>query len=262
MRPLEFGWYLPTHGDTTAYGADRGANSGLSRTVRPRGAGGGRGRLRVSADPGRLGVLGGMDHGRVHGGALVAHQAADCGAARLHQSGAAGEDDLDLRPDVGRAHLHQPDRRPERERSRRRGRALRQGGTLRADGGGSLDPQGAVDHARPGELSKASSTSCRARISGRVRCSSRFQNSISAAARARPGNCRRSIPTCICSGAICRKRSRQYRRDQGDGARAWPRKRHRLRHAAAGDLPRERSGRLGGRRSDWCATPPSGRSRK
>jgi len=20
MRPLEFGWYLPTHGDTTAYG--------------------------------------------------------------------------------------------------------------------------------------------------------------------------------------------------------------------------------------------------
>src|SRR6476660_8330836 len=27
------------------------------------------------------------------------------------------------------------------------------------------------------------------------------------AARARPGNCRPNIPTCICSGATCRKRS-------------------------------------------------------
>ena len=43
--------------------------------------------------------------------------------------------------------------------------------------------------------------------SGRGRCSSRFRNSISAAARARPGNCPPSIPTCICSGATCRNRS-------------------------------------------------------
>jgi alkanesulfonate monooxygenase len=27
MRPLEFGWYLPTHGDTTAYGVDVGCHS-------------------------------------------------------------------------------------------------------------------------------------------------------------------------------------------------------------------------------------------
>jgi len=121
--------------------------------MRPRGAGGGAGRLRVSSDPGWLGVLGSLDHGRVHGGALLSHQAADRGAARLHQSGAARQDDLDLRPDVGRAHLHQPDRRPERERSRRRGRALSEGRTLRADGGGSLDHQGAMDDAGAGQLS-------------------------------------------------------------------------------------------------------------
>src|SRR5437660_11533009 len=36
------------------------------------------------------------------------------------------------------------------------------------------------------------------------RCSSRFQNSISVAARGRPGKCPPNIPTCICSGAICR----------------------------------------------------------
>jgi hypothetical protein len=41
MRPLEFGWYLPTHGDTTAYGLME-AQIWLAGTVRPRGAGGGR----------------------------------------------------------------------------------------------------------------------------------------------------------------------------------------------------------------------------
>jgi len=41
----------------------------------------------------------------------------------------------------------------------------------------------------------------------------------------------------------------KHRRDQADGAGAWPRKQHRLRHAAASDLPRKRGGRLGGRRS-------------
>jgi hypothetical protein len=46
------------------------------------------------------------------------------------------------------------------------------------------------------------------RRSGRGRCSSHFRNSISAVARARPGKSRQSIPTCICSGAICRSVSR------------------------------------------------------
>src|SRR5207244_11015707 len=94
---------------------------------------------------------------RVDGGAFVVHQAADCGAARLYQPRAAGEDDLDLRSDVGRAHLHQSDRRPERERGRRRGRALPEGRALRADGRGSLDPEGAVDDARTAKLRRKGS---------------------------------------------------------------------------------------------------------
>src|SRR5882724_3045569 len=48
-------------------------------------------------------------------------------------------------------------------------------------------------------ISRASSIRCRARISGRGHSSSRFRNSISAAARGRPGRCRRNIPTCICA---------------------------------------------------------------
>ena len=42
----------------------------------------------------------------------------------------------------------------------------------------------------------------------------------------------------------------------------WPRKRHRLRHAAAGDLPRGREATRGRPPTSWCATPPSGRSRR
>ena len=43
MRPLEFGWYLPTHGDTTAYGVTGGPGAGIARIVRARGAGRGGG---------------------------------------------------------------------------------------------------------------------------------------------------------------------------------------------------------------------------
>jgi len=30
MRPLEFGWYLPTHGDTTAYGVMEAQVAGIA----------------------------------------------------------------------------------------------------------------------------------------------------------------------------------------------------------------------------------------
>src|SRR5687767_11842125 len=46
-----------------------GAGAWLAGVVRPRRYGGGGGGLRVSADPRRHRVLGGMDHRRVHGGA-------------------------------------------------------------------------------------------------------------------------------------------------------------------------------------------------
>ena len=127
MRPLEFGWYLPTHGDTTAYGLMDAQIPGspelCDRVVQAAEAAG----FEYLLIPVGSVCWEAWIIGRVHGGAFVLHQAADCGKARLHQSGAAGEDDLDLRPDVGRAHLHQSDRRPERERGRRRGRALPEG---------------------------------------------------------------------------------------------------------------------------------------
>ena len=262
MRPLEFGWYLPTHGDTTAYGLMEAQIPGspelCDRVVQAAEAG----RLRISADPGRLDLLGGLDFGCVHGGAVVDDQAADRRAARLYQSCAAGENDLDLRPDVGRSHLHQSDRGPERERGRRRGRALRQGRALRADGGGSLDPQGAMDDAGTPEF--------RRQVPQIVR---RAYPAASAAAavseilsrrRLAPGLgiFRQTFRRASVLGRPAGTDRCEYRRDQGDGTGAWPRERHRLRHAAAGDLPRERSGRMGGRRLNSCAMRPSGRSRK
>src|ERR1700759_4797100 len=124
--------------------ADGGADSRLAGTLRARGGGGRESRLRISADSGRLHLLGSLDLGRVHGGALGEYQAADRRKTRLYQSGADGQDDLDLRPDVGRTHLRQSDCGPERERGRGRRHSLPQGGTLRAEGGGGLDPHGEV----------------------------------------------------------------------------------------------------------------------
>ncbi len=204
--------------------------------MRPRGAGRGGGGFRISADPGRLGLLGSVDHRRLHGGAILEDQAADRGAARLHQSGAAGQDDLDLRPDVRRAHLHQPDRWPERERGRGRGRALRQGGALRADGGGGLDPEGAVDHPR--------SRAFRGQVSHPVRRAYQAAPAAAAISEVLPrrglaaglGNVGKAFRRASVLGRSAGTYRRQYRRDQGDGAGAWPGKDHRLRHAAAGDL--------------------------
>lgn len=149
MRPLEFGWYLPTHGDTTAYGLMEAQVAGspeLCERV-----------VKAAEDAGfeyLLIPVGSVCWEAWITGAFMAARSARIkpliAARRLHQPGAAGQDDLDLRPDVGRADLHQSDRRPERERGRGRRRALRKRGALRADGGGGLDPQGAVDHARPG----------------------------------------------------------------------------------------------------------------
>ncbi|MGF6312855.1 hypothetical protein ABIB82_006817 [Bradyrhizobium sp. i1.8.4] len=39
MRPLEFGWYLPTHGDTTAYGLMEAQVAWFGGTLRACGSG-------------------------------------------------------------------------------------------------------------------------------------------------------------------------------------------------------------------------------
>ena len=223
MRPLEFGWYLPTHGDTTAYGVPEAQMPGspelCERVVQAAEAAG----FEYLLIPVGSVCWEAWITGRVHGGAVVEDQAADRGAAGLHQSGAAGQDDLDLRPDVGRAHLHQPDRRPERKRSRGRGRALRQGRALRADGGGGLDPQGAVDHARPGAF--------RGQIShavGRAYPAAPAAAAISEILSRRRlaaglGNVGQAFRRASVLGRSAGAHRRQYRRDQGDGAGAWPR---------------------------------------
>ena len=258
MRPLEFGWYLPTHGDTTAYGLASAQIAGspelCERVVARRRKGG----LRISVDPGRLDLLGGLDLRRLHGGALFHHQAADRGTSGLYQPGADGQDDLDLRPDVGRAHLHQFDRGPERKRGRGRGPALSQGRALRADGRGSLDTEGAVDHAGPGsfpgQVPHVVRRACPAETAAKA-VSEILPRRRLAAGLGNVGETFRRAPVL---GRPAREDCAEHRRDQAIGARARPRERDRLRHAAADHLPRGREGRMGGRRSSWCGTPPSG----
>src|SRR3954454_22424909 len=146
MRPLEFGWYLPTHGDTTAYGVPEAqvpASPELCERV-----------VQAAEKAGfeyLLIPVGSVCWEAWITGAFMTARSATIRpliAARLYQSGPARQDDRDLRPDVRRAHRGQPDRRAERERGRGRRRAPRQGRALCAHGGGSLDPEGAVDGAQ------------------------------------------------------------------------------------------------------------------
>ena len=258
MRPLEFGWYLPTHGDTTAYGLAEAQIAGSPELCERVVAGRREGGLRISADPGRLDLLGSLDLRRVHGGAFGHHQAADRGAAGLYQSGADGEDDLDLRPDVGRAHLHQFDRGPERERGRGRRRAPPQGRALRADGGGSLDPQGAVDHAGPGsfpgQVPHAVRRACPAETAAKAVSEILSRRRLAAGL----GDVGETFRRASVLGRPAREDRAEHRRDQAIGARARPRERDRLRHAAADHLPRGREATRGRPPTSWCGTPPSG----
>ena len=149
-----------------------------------------------------------------------------------------------------RAHLHQPDRRPERERGRGRGRALRQGRALRADGGGGLDPQGAVDDARAGAFRAASFTRYPARMIRPRPLQQPFPKFyLGGGSRAGLGAVGETFRRASVLGRPAGADRGKHRRDQGAGARAWPRRPDRLRHAAADDLPRGRERRLGGRRS-------------
>ena len=60
QTPLEFGWFLPTSGDTTCYG-DRTSSSSPRRRCSTGVARRREGRLRVHADPRRATVLGRLD---------------------------------------------------------------------------------------------------------------------------------------------------------------------------------------------------------
>ena len=206
MRPLEFGWYLPTHGDTTAYGlmdaqipgspelCDRVVQAAeaagfeyllipvgsvcweawitgafmaaRSSTIKPL----------IAARPGYINPV------------LLAKMIStfdQMSGGRICINLIAGQNESEVEGEGVRYAKEERYELMEEEVS-----------ILKA----LWTTRGPVNF--EGKFHKLS-----ARISGRARTSSRFQNSISAAARARPGNCRPSIPTCICSGATCRKRS-------------------------------------------------------
>ena len=208
MRPLEFGWYLPTHGDTTAYGlveaqipgspelCDRvvqaAEEAGFEYLLIPVGsvcweawitgafmaARSSRIKPLIAARPGYINPV------------LLAKMIStfdQMSGGRICINLIAGQNESEVEGEGVRYPKEERYALMEEEVS-----------ILKA----LWTTRGPVNF-------RASFTRSRARISGRARIKRRFQSSISAAARARPGNCRPGIPTCICSGAICRKRSRR-----------------------------------------------------
>src|SRR3981189_3821083 len=68
-------WLVPAHAwRHHGLWRDGSPGGGCPRFVRPRRAGRGESGLRIFADSGGLDLLGGMDHGRVHGGAIPKDQ--------------------------------------------------------------------------------------------------------------------------------------------------------------------------------------------
>ena len=110
-RRLEFGWFLPTAGDTTAYGlasAQVAPSLALFDKVSAAAEAAG---FEYMLVPVQTACWEAWISSADDGGALQVDPHAGGGAAELHQSRAAGEDDRGLRPALGRPHLHQPDRR-------------------------------------------------------------------------------------------------------------------------------------------------------
>ena len=150
MRPLEFGWYLPTHGDTTAYGLMEAQVPGSPELCD---------RVVQAAEKAGFEYLlipvGSVCWEAWITGAFMAARSSKIKPLIAARPGY-------INPVLLAKMISTFDQMsggricinliagPERERSRGRGRALRQGRALRADGGGGLDPEGAVDHARPG----------------------------------------------------------------------------------------------------------------
>ena len=227
----------------------------VARSVRPRRAcRRGRG-LRIHAGAGRRPRAGRPGSQRHDGGALQVDAHAGGGAAVLHQSGAARQDDLDLRPALGRAHLHQPDRRPKRGRERLRGHQVGQGRALRDHGRGSLDPEGAMDGARPGEFRRQVLS-----IEGRADPALSVAEALSEVLSRRRleasvGDFGQAFRRASVLGRYLRAHPRQHGGDQSHGRGARPREGDRLRHAPAGRLPARPRKRHGTSRMGWWPMP-------
>jgi len=208
MRPLEFGWYLPTHGDTTAYGlidaevpgspelcervVKAAEQAGFEYLLIPVGstcweawiagafmaARSARIKPLIAARPGYINPV------------LMAKMIStfdQMSGGRISINLIAGQNEREVEAEGVRYAKEERYALMEEEVS-----------ILKA----LWTTRGPVHFA--GKFHTLS-----ARISGRGRCSSRFRNSISVAARGRPGKSRRNIPTCTCSGATCRNASRR-----------------------------------------------------
>jgi alkanesulfonate monooxygenase len=206
MRPLEFGWYLPTHGDTTAYGVaeahvagspelcDRvvqaAEQAGFEYLLIPVGsvcwearitgafmaARSPKIKLLIAARPGYINPV------------LLAKMIStfdQMSGGRICINLIAGQNESEVEGEGVRYAKEARYALMEEEVS-----------ILKA----LWTARGPVHFA--GKFHTLSGAHIRPR-----RCSGRSRNSISAAARGRPGRCRRSIPMCTCSGAICRSGS-------------------------------------------------------
>ena len=206
MRPLEFGWYLPTHGDTTAYGVveaqvpgspelcDRvvqaAEKAGFEYLLIPVGsvcweawitgafmaARSSKIKPLIAARPGYINPV------------LLAKMIStfdQMSGGRICINLIAGQNESEVMAEGVRYAKEERYELMEEEVS-----ILKELWTAR----GPMHFEGKFHtisgaHIRPRPLQQPS------------------RNSILAAARGRPGNCRPSIPTCICSGAICRSGS-------------------------------------------------------
>ena len=134
---------------------------------------------------------------------------------------------------------------PERGRERVGRRQVGQGRALRDHGRGGLDPEGAVDGARPGRLrrqvlpveGRADPAPSAAEALSQILSRRRLQAGL--------GDLGQALRRASLLGRHLRAHPRQHGRDPRHGRPPRPRERHRLRHAPAGRLPADREGGVG-----------------
>jgi hypothetical protein len=261
MRPLEFGWYLPTHGDTTAYGlveaqvpgspelCDRvvqaAERSGFEYLLIPVGstcweawisgafmaARSSKIKPLIAARPGYINPV------------LLAKMIAtfdQMSGGRICINLIAGQNESEVEAEGVRYAKEERYALMEEEVS-----ILKALWTAR----GPVHFEGKY-HTLSGP------------ISGRGRFSSRFRDFTSAAVRGRPGKYPQSIPMFICSGAICRSASPKTSPRSGRWQGCTIAKTTSALACACRSSAAKMKARHGRPPTDWCATRPSDRSRR
>ena len=244
--PLEFGWFLPTSGDTTCYG-DRDAFIEPSAALFDRvilaaeAAGFEYFLVPVASTCWEAWISSAMAVAKTKRiKALVAARPGYVNPVQLAKMGA------DLRPALGRAPLGEPDRRAVRRGSGGGRDHPGEGGPLRADGGGRLHHEGAVVRPRRRSTSTARFHTLRARGCIRARSSGRIRASTSAAGRGQAWEISaQHSDVHLFWGDTPERIAEQHGRDPRAGRPARAGGDDRLRDAPADHLPRDRGRGLG-----------------